>query len=275
MTKTTLNIVSWNVAGLRGILKKSPNVLATLAATTDADIICLQETKLSNASQIPILGIESDFVGYWAYSKVKKGYSGVAMLVRKCHVSNIIDVTYPDTLCNEGRLIVLTLRRNTSSTPLHIVGTYVPNSGIHLDRLNFRTEEWEPFVLDLLQTLRNGDNPGNCIYCGDLNVGHNTRLDMYKPNPKLAGMTAEEQAAMTELLAAGFVDVYRQTEPTTKAFTYWSYFHDAYNKNMGYRLDYFICDTDTYVKHAPTSAIIRDPLYRCSDHCPISLNLTI
>jgi exodeoxyribonuclease III len=269
---TALNIVSWNVAGLRGILKKSPNVLATLAETTDADIICLQETKLSDASQIPTLGIESDYKAYWTYSTVKKGYSGVAMLVKKCHVPNIISVTYPDTLCNEGRLIVLTLRTVYSPNPLHVVGAYVPNSGMQLNRLNFRTEEWEPFILHLLQTLRR--NEENCIYCGDLNVGHDSRLDMYKPNPTVAGMTIEEQTAMTDLLAAGFVDVYRQTHPTTKAFTYWSNMYDAYNKNKGYRLDYFICDADMYEKYAPGADIINDPLYRCSDHCPIILNIT-
>jgi len=259
--ENNLKIVSWNVAGLRAVMKKSPNIFQA-APFADADIICIQETKLTTPDQIPrMLGIDDNYDTYWAYSNTKKGYSGTAMFIAHHLRSRVESVTYPDNdMTDEGRLILLKLG---GRYPLYIMGAYVPNSGQKLERLNYRTETWDEEIRTLLSELN-----GNVIYCGDLNIGHDNRLDMYKPSPNLAGMTKEEQAQMTNLLNSGFVDIWRNMYPEEREYTYWSFMRNAWNTNRGYRLDYFLCNKDMY-KNVLDIRIINESQFRCSDHCPI------
>ena len=248
-----MKLISWNVNGLRAVIGKT--FMEDFRAL-DADIFCLQETKLQ-AGQI-----EMDLPGYhqyWNYAE-KKGYSGVAVFSRIEPLSVAYGIGN-EPFDHEGRVITLEL------ADCYVVACYTPNSQEELKRLAFRME-WEDAFRAYLLSL-SAKKP--VVMCGDLNVAHE-EIDLKNPktNHMNAGFTDEERGKMTELLAAGFVDSYRHLHPDEVKYSWWSYRFHAREKNSGWRIDYFIVSES--IKDRIQSAEIHNEIFG-SDHCPVELVL--
>lgn len=249
-----MKLISWNVNGLRACMDKG---FMDSFNHLDADIFCLQETKLQEGQ------IDLDLQGYhqyWNYAQ-KKGYSGTAIFSKKepISVKNGLDIEEHD---NEGRVIT------AEYDHFYLVNVYTPNSKKELLRLDYRMR-WEDDFRKYLLKL-NASKP--VIICGDLNVAHN-EIDLKNPktNRKNAGFTDEERAKMTELLESGFTDTFRFFYPDkTEAYSWWSYMFKAREKNAGWRIDYFIVSKD-FEKNIDDAFIYPDIIG--SDHCPVGLTL--
>ncbi len=247
-----MRFVSFNVNGIRAIVKKNFNEDFT---SLDADLFFLEETKLSD-DKFPV-----SFPGYDLYftnSKVKKGYSGVAVFTRKKPLSVHYGLTNGE-YDEEGRVITL------EYPSFYFVGAYVPNSGEELKRLPFRME----FEEHLLKYLKMLDSKKPVIYTGDLNVAHE-EIDLKNPstNHHSAGFTDEERQKMTILLNNGFIDTFRHFHPAEVKYSWWSYRFHAREKGIGWRIDYFIV-SERYISQVTKSEILND-IYG-SDHCPVLL----
>lgn len=247
-------LISWNVNGIRACVGKG---FIDYFQQMDADVFCLQETKLQ-AGQIDL-----DLPGYhqyWNYA-VKKGYSGTAIFTKE----EPLAVTYGlgnDEHDQEGRVI-------TAEFPdYYVVTCYTPNSKSELERLSYRMV-WEDAWREYLKGLE-AKKP--VVFCGDLNVAHQ-EIDLKNPktNHKNAGFTDEERQKFSELLAAGFIDTYRYFYPDQEgAYSWWSYRFKAREKNAGWRIDYF-CVSDC-LKDKLAGASIHTEVMG-SDHCPVELVL--
>lgn len=249
-----MKLISWNVNGLRACVGK--NFMEDFK-NLDADIFCLQETKLQ-AGQIA-LNLPG-YHQYWNYAE-KKGYSGTAVFTRAepLSVSYGIGVEEHD---HEGRVITLEYE------DFYLVTVYTPNSQDGLARLNYRMK-WEDDFLSYIQTL---DEKKPVIYCGDLNVAHK-EIDLKNPktNRKNAGFTDEERGKMTHVLESGFVDTFRYFYPDQEGiYSWWSYRFRAREKNAGWRIDYFI--VSERLTGRLEDAGIHTEIFG-SDHCPIELLL--
>lgn len=245
--------ISWNVNGLRAVAGKG---FADIFVEMDADFVCLQETKLQ-AGQIDLEfpGYES----YWNYAE-KKGYSGTAIYTRKEPLSVRYGIGV-DEHDHEGRVITLEYE------DFFLVNAYVPNSQEGLRRLDYRMK-WEDDFRAYLTGL-----PKPVVFCGDLNVAHE-EIDLKNPstNHFNAGFTDEERGKMTELLAAGFTDSWRFQHPGEAKYSWWSYRMNARARNAGWRIDYFIV-SDALRGAIAATDILNDVLG--SDHCPVTLSLTL
>ena len=246
-----MKLISWNVNGLRAVAGKG---FADIFTELDADFFCLQETKLQ-AGQIDLafLGYDS----YWNYAD-KKGYSGTAIYTKHTplSVTNGIGVDEHD---HEGRVITLEME------DFYLVNVYTPNSQDGLRRLPYRMQ-WEDAFRTYLCGL--AERKG-VIVCGDMNVAHE-EIDLKNPatNHFNAGFSDEERAKMTELLAAGFTDSWRSLHPQEVKYSWWSYRMAARERNVGWRIDYFLV-SDNF-KDRIVSAEIHDGIFG-SDHCPVEL----
>ena len=244
--------ISWNVNGIRACVQKG--FMESFAAL-DADIFCLQETKLQ-AGQI-----ELDLPGYhqyWNYAE-KKGYSGTAIFTKEEPISVFLgmDKAEHDT---EGRLITLEFEN------FYFVGCYTPNSQDGLKRIDYRMK-WEDDLREYLSSL-SANKP--VVYCGDLNVAHN-EIDLKNPksNRGNAGFSDEEREKFSQLLAAGFTDSFRHLYPDVEgAYSWWSYRFQARAKNAGWRIDYFV--VSDYIKDKIIDSKINPEIFG-SDHCPVEL----
>ena len=249
-----MRLISWNVNGLRACLNKG---FLDFCALADADVICLQETKMRPEQA------EFDLPGYERFwnSADKAGYSGTAIFTRRQPLS----VTYdfgPDIHRHEGRVIT------AEYEDFYLVCCYTPNSKDQLSRLDYRME-WEDDIRAYLLEL-DGKKP--VVYCGDLNVAHR-EIDLKNPktNHKNAGFTDEERGKMTALLDSGFTDTFRYFYPdATGIYSWWSYMFHAREKNAGWRIDYFLC-SNRLCDRVEDSLIY--PQYLGSDHCPVGLIL--
>ena len=247
-------LISWNVNGLRACMNKG---FEDFFKEMDADMFCLQETKLS-AGQLD--WAPEGYYCYWNYAE-KKGYSGTAIFTKEepLSVSYGIGMEEHD---HEGRVITLEF------ADFYLVTCYKPNSQRELTRLDYRMV-WEDAFRAYLLTL-NKKKP--VIMTGDLNVAHQ-EIDLKNPktNRKNAGFTDEERGKMTELLAAGFVDTFRYFYPDLEgAYSWWSYMFHAREKNVGWRIDYFIASKE--LKERLAYAKIHAEVMG-SDHCPVELDL--
>ena len=249
-----MKLISWNVNGLRAVLKKG---FENFFYQENADIFCIQETKMQEGQA------EINFEGYNQYwnSAEKKGYSGTAIFtkIKPKKVTYGIGIEEHD---KEGRVITLEYDK------FYLVNCYTPNSKRELERLDYRMI-WEDEFRNYLINL-NKEKP--VILCGDLNVAHK-EIDLKNPktNRKNAGFTDEERNKMTELLSSKFIDTYRYLYPAkTDAYTWWSYMGNARAKNIGWRIDYFIVSEDIKEKIQDTK--IHDTILG-SDHCPIELKI--
>ena len=250
-----MRFVSWNVNVLRACLTKG---FMESFREVDADIFCVQETKMQPGQAILEL---PGYKQYWN-SAEKKGYSGTAVFsrVEPLSVSYGLGIEEHD---HEGRVITLELE------DYYLVTVYTPNSQKELARLSYRME-WEVAFRQFLQEL---DKKKPVIVCGDLNVAH-TEIDLKNPrtNHKNAGFTDEERGKFEELLAAGFTDTFRYIYPdVTGAYTWWSYLRKARANNSGWRIDYFL--TSNRLQPQIKSATIYNEIFG-SDHCPVGLELS-
>ena len=249
-----MKFVSWNVNGLRACLKKG---FTESVQGLDADFICLQETKMERGqAEVALPGYHE----FWN-SADKKGYSGTAVFAREepLSVAYGMDLDRHD---HEGRLITL------EYPGFWLVNCYTPNAQRELVRIDYRME-WEDDLRDYLMSL---DKTKPVVYCGDLNVAHE-EIDLKNPktNHGNAGFSDQERGAMTRLLGSGFTDTFRLLHPgETGAYSWWSYRFGAREKNVGWRIDYFIV-SDRLGERVAEAAIHPD--VQGSDHCPVSLIL--
>lgn len=260
--KNPKTILSWNVNGIRAVLKKG---FDSFLEHSDCDVICLQETKISK-DLIQEFSFLTHPYTYWNCAE-KKGYSGTAILskIQPLAIEYGIGIEKHD---QEGR--VLTAEFND----YYLVTVYTPNAKNHDEtgrpaRLDYRTQEWDLAFLNYLKEL---EKKKPIVFCGDLNVAH-TEIDLANPktNRKNAGFTDEEREGFNAILQAGFIDCYRHFNPEKKeAYTWWSYRARARERNIGWRIDYF-CVSESLTHRLEASNIMPDILG--SDHCPISLTL--
>lgn len=255
----SLKITSWNVDGIRAWLKKGG---LDIIEHDKPDIFCLQETKCSDAKLPEEVKTVEGYHKYWCSSE-KEGYAGVSVYSKQepLSVKNGLGDKEHD---NEGRCITLEYDK------FYLVNVYVPNAGRGLvtlpKRLKFN-ESFKKFIKKL-------DKKKPVIVCGDMNVAHN-EIDLKNPksNKKNAGFTQEERDGMTDFLGDGYIDTLREFYPDVKdLYTFWSYMSSARSKNVGWRLDYFICSQR--IKDNICDSVIRDKVFG-SDHCPISLFLNL
>jgi exodeoxyribonuclease III len=249
-----MKLISWNVNGLRACVKKG---FLDFFKEVDADIFCLQETKLQ-AGQI-----ELDLDGYYQYWNyaLKKGYSGTAIFTKIEPISIKYGVGENDSE-PEGRIITLEF------ADFYLVNVYTPNSQRDLARLGFRLS-WEDEIRMYLQEL---DKVKPVVLCGDLNVAHQ-EIDLKNPksNQNNSGFTLEERGKMTALLEEGFIDSYRHFNPNVEgAYTWWSYMSKIRERNIGWRIDYFIASER--LRDSLQAAKIHSDIMG-SDHCPVSLEI--
>ncbi|OTN77416.1 exodeoxyribonuclease III [Enterococcus sp. 8G7_MSG3316] len=250
-----MKFISWNVNGLRAIVKK--NFYEAFAAF-DADFFCLQETKLQEGQ------IELDLPGYhqyWNYAE-KKGYSGTAIFAKEPALSAHygIGIEEHDT---EGRVITL------EYPEFYLITCYTPNAQNELRRLDYRMT-WEDAFRAYLAELKQ-QKP--VILCGDLNVAHqNIDIKNWKTNQKNAGFTPEEREKFSTLLAAGYTDTFRYFYPELEGvYSWWSYRFNARKNNAGWRIDYFVVSDD--LQGRLVDAKIHTDILG-SDHCPVELQLS-
>ncbi len=247
-----MKLISWNVNGLRAAVNKG---FVDVFKELDADIFCLQETKLQEGQ----LELNLDgYYDYWNYAQ-KKGYSGTAVFTKHkpLSVTYGLDIEEHD---KEGRVITLNFE------DFFLVNVYTPNSKKELLRLDYRMV-WED---DFRKYLLNLSENKPVIVCGDLNVAHKEiDLKNFKTNRKSAGFTDEEREKMTELLNSGFIDTFRYFYPDKEdAYTWWSNFGKARERNVGWRIDYFV--TSSSFENKLKDALIYPEVFG-SDHCPVAL----
>lgn len=248
-----MKIVSWNVNGLRAILKKD---FLDSYKRLKCDIVCLQETKLQK-DQIPNEILDLGLYDYWNFA-IKKGYSGTAVLSKIEAISEKYGISSKEH-DNEGRVITIELN------DFYLVNAYVPNAQPELKRIDFRTA----YEKKLLSYIKKLDKIKSVVYCGDLNVAHE-EIDLKNPKQNIGqpGFSYEERDLMTNLLSSGFSDVYRELYPEGKDYTWWSYRGNARENNTGWRIDYFIVSS-RFMKNVKDIKI-HNELFG-SDHCPVEL----
>ena len=247
-----MKLISWNVNGLRAVMGKG---FDESMAALDADVICLQETKVqAGQAEVTLPGYHQ----YWNYAE-KKGYSGTAIFTRREPQAVRYGMDLPEH-DGEGRVITLDMGN------FHLLTVYTPNSQRELTRLDYRMA-WEDafraYVLGLEE-----DKP--VILCGDMNVAHQP-IDLKNPktNENNAGFTRQERDKMTQLLDSGYIDTFRHFHPEeTGAYSWWSYMFHAREKNAGWRIDYFLASRR--LEDKLVSACIH-PEIMGSDHCPVEL----
>lgn len=251
-----MKLVSWNVNGLRAVMGKG---FADIFAAMDADVFCVQEIKLQEGQ------LDIDFDGYTSYYSYaeRKGYSGTASFSRIKPVSEAHEIGV-ERHDHEGRVVVLEFEA------FYLVNVYVPNSQSELARLGYRMD-WENDFMAFVKSL---DARKPVVICGDMNVAH-TETDLANPktNRNNAGFTDSERACFSRLLDAGFTDTFRHLHPdATGAYSWWSYRGRAREKNVGWRIDYFL--VSDRIADRITDASIH-PGITGSDHCPVSLTLDL
>ncbi|MNZ54806.1 Exodeoxyribonuclease [compost metagenome] len=249
-----MKLVSWNVNGLRACVGKG---FIEYVKETNADIICIQESKLQEGQIERALGEE--YEQYWNYA-LKKGYSGTAVFTKIKPIS--VRYGIEEDFEPEGRIITLEFEG------FYLVTVYTPNAKRDLSRLEYRLE-WEDRFRSYLQQL---DAIKPVVVCGDLNVAHQ-EIDLKHPKPNMgnSGFTLEERGKMSELLESGFIDTFRHFHPElTDVYSWWSYMPKVRERNVGWRIDYFLT-SERLAPHLLDARI--DTHILGSDHCPVILEL--
>jgi len=249
-----MKIISWNVNGLRACVKKG---FMDFASSSDADVICLQEVRALPGQ------VDIDLPGYtmfW-YPALKKGYSGTAILTREVPLAVFPGVGEAD-LDTEGRVLT------AEFDDYFVVTVYTPNVQRELTRLEYRQTRWDP---EFLKFVRRLEKRKPVVFCGDLNVSHR-EIDLANPKPNRgnAGFTDEERAGFDQILAAGFIDTFREFESDGGHYTWWSNRKGVRERNVGWRIDYFLI-SGILRPRLRVAGILADVLG--SDHCPISVEL--
>jgi len=252
-----VRLVSWNVNGIRAVMKK--DFLSSLQSM-DTDVLCLQETKAQDDQVSEAL---KELEGYHLYSNSaeKKGYSGTAILSRTKPLSVQYDMGIEEH-DNEGRVIA------AEYDNFFLVTVYTPNSGSELKRLSYR-QQWD---IDFNSYLKRLEETKPVIVCGDLNVAHKD-IDLARPKPnynKSAGYTQAEIDGLDLHVNAGFIDTFRTLNPETVKYSWWSYRAGARARNVGWRIDYFL-SSNCLQEKLESADILNDIMG--SDHCPVQLDI--
>ena len=250
-----MKLISWNVNGFRACLNKG---FEQFFKDTDADFFCIQETKMQPGQA----SFETEgYHQYW-YSAEKKGYSGTAIFAKKEPISVKYGLGIEEH-DHEGRAITL------EYDDFYLLCVYTPNAQRELARLDYRMK-WEYALRDYIMSL---DAKKPVIYCGDLNVAHE-EIDLKNPktNHFSAGFSDEERGKFTELLQSGFCDTFRTLYPEKAEYSWWSYMYHAREKNVGWRIDYFVV-SERVMDKVKDSRIFTDIMG--SDHCPIGLEIDL
>lgn len=264
--KESVKLMSWNVNGLRALLKSEASSALQLAQREEFDVLCLQETKLQgkDVEAIKKKLIDGYDNSFWTCSESKLGYSGTAIISRIKPLSVRYGLGIADH-DGEGRLI--TVEFDT----FYLLSAYVPNSGDGLKRLSYRVKEWDPSLSSYMKEL---EKLKPVILTGDLNCAYE-EIDIFDPagNKKSAGFTNEERESFgSQFLAKGFVDTFRKQHPGVVGYTYWGYRFGARKTNKGWRLDYFLV-SESIADKVYDSYILPD--VAGSDHCPVGLVLKL
>jgi exodeoxyribonuclease-3 len=251
-----MKLISWNVNGIRACMEKG---FMDFFRQMDADVFCLQETKVQQG-QISLNA--EGYYQYWNYA-VKKGYSGTALFSKKKPLS-VVDGIGMNVHDNEGRVITAEYEN------CYVITVYTPNAQHELARLDYRMQ-WEDDFRAYVQRL---DQAKPIIFCGDLNVAHQ-EIDLKNPssNRGNAGFSDQEREKMTVMLQSGFTDSFRYLYPDKKdAYTWWSYMFKARERNVGWRIDYFLV-SDRIREKIRDAVIYADVMG--SDHCPVGLEIDV
>ena len=250
-----MKIISWNVNGIRAVLKKG---FLDFINDFNPDIVCIQETK-AHPEQVD-LDLDNYKYKYWN-SATKKGYSGTAIFskIKPISVQNDMNIEKHD---DEGRVICMELKN------YFLVTVYTPNSKRDLSRLDYRSKEWDR---DFLIYLKELEKIKPIIFCGDLNVAHK-EIDLKNPktNKRNAGFTDEERLGFDNYINSGFLDTFRMYNKEPNHYTWWSYMFNSRAKNVGWRIDYF-CISEILKKKITKSIIL--PEIMGSDHAPILIEI--
>lgn len=257
---TKLNLICWNVAGVRAIVKK--DFLKDLKKL-NPDILCLQETKASVEEAKSVFELMPDYKGYVNASKARKGYSGTAILSKEEPINVTYDIGIEEH-DQEGRVV-------TAEYPaFFLVTVYTPNAGEGLKRLDYR-EAWDNAFREYVVTLQRRKP---VIVSGDLNVAHQA-IDIARPKEnynKSAGYTQREIDGFQRLLDEGFTDTFRHLHPDEVKYTYWNNLFNSRARNVGWRIDYFMVGKSLLPKVTGASIYTE---YLGSDHCPVGLEISI
>ena len=269
-----LKLISWNVNGLRAVLKKEPS-FAEIFSELDADVFAIQETKLQEGQA------ELDLPGYyqtWSYAE-RKGYSGTAVFSRVepkqvLHAEALLPIAHEILPADQEELVAVAATEGRVCAldfgSYWFVDVYTPNAQNELARIDVRLA-WDACYREFLRRLAT-EKP--VVTCGDFNVAHN-EIDLKNPssNRGNAGFSDEERGSFTELLAAGFTDTFRTLYPELEgAYSWWSYRFNARKNNAGWRIDYFLVSND--VAEQVTGASIHNEVFG-SDHCPVELTIEL
>lgn len=251
----THKIISWNVNGIRAVLKKG---FYDFMGRYNPDIICIQETKAS-PEQVDIT-LDDYKYKYWN-SASKKGYSGTAVFSKEKPIEMFYDMGIKKH-DEEGRIITLEFKN------FYLITVYTPNAKRDLSRLNYRYKEWD---VDFLKFLKNLEKIKPVIFCGDLNVAHKEiDLKNASSNKKNAGFTIEEREGFDNYVSSGFIDTFREFNKEPGHYTWWSYMFNARANNVGWRIDYF-CISSCLLDSINNAYILPDVMG--SDHAPVVLEL--
>ena len=249
-----IKLLSWNVNGIRSALKKG---FLDFLKKENPDILCLQETK-GSAEEAALK--TPAYEQYWNTPR-RPGYSGTAVLskVNPLKVTHGIGIAKHD---NEGRVLTLEFK------DFFLVNVYVPNSKRGLERLPYRTKEWD---VDFLKYLKKLEKKKPVVFCGDMNVAHK-EVDLTNPkaNVKNHGFTPQERAGFDNLVKAGFLDTFRELHKDGGHYTWWSQFANCRKRNIGWRIDYF-CLSKSLRSRLKDAFILKEVLG--SDHCPVGITL--
>lgn len=269
--KKQITIISWNVNGIRAVIKKG---FRDFIKKYGPDILCLQETKAESHQVVIDL---PEYTEYWHSSTGKKGYSGTAIF-SKTKPKNVI-FGFPPEISKEYKLTDEQGRDSLSEgrvitaefDKFFLVNVYTPNSKDDLTRLHFRHEHWDKAFLDHLKLL---EKTKPVIACGDFNVAHED-IDLARPedNRGKHGFTNEEREGFTNFVSSGFIDIFREQHPDeTKKYTWWSHWANARERNVGWRIDYFLASSK--LKKLISESFIL-PEVTGSDHCPVGIKVEI
>ncbi len=272
MNTASITLISWNVNGIRAVIKKGD--FQKFIQKYNPDILCLQETKAEQGQAVIDL---PQYEEYWNSSSIKKGYSGTAIFTKIKPLSIQLDILAEKSLekklhdeqgrdaALEGRIVTLELSK------YFVVTVYTPNSKDDLSRLGFRHKQWDPLFLEHVQLL---EKKKPVIFCGDLNVAHE-EIDLARPKENIGacGFTDEEREGLSNYIAAGFIDTFRLFHKNEKDhYTWWSMRSNARPRNIGWRIDYVM--VSKILKTKIEDAFILPDVFG-SDHCPVGIKIKI
>lgn len=263
-----MKLVSWNVNGLRALHKKGAfnNIFEI-----DPDIICLQETKAHPEQLSEEVRSPAGYFSYFDHSKVKKGYSGVAIYVKSNLKNKISKIEYGmgiEKLDQEGRFIAIYFKKDGETTENVLINCYFPNGGGGPERLDFKMEYYKEFLKFIDKLKKSGKN---IIFCGDVNTAHN-EIDIARPkeNENHTGFLDIERKWLDEVISHGYIDTFRKFHPEKIQYSWWDMKTFARDRNIGWRLDYFFVSESLESKIK--KAEILDDIFG-SDHCPVLLEI--